>query len=247
LLLAPGTAGSGGSGFIRSLPEFQRAGVLRRTEAGGARQPKCKPARHAGWMGGNTSDSGKMGLGRNGLTTLGAGAVGMSQSARGLSRWGNVGDLRQATFGTTTPPWAREPMASRNDDTAAGEGGSGSSRRRHRSRQRGQAALVAPTTGPEWPSALPLAPGTAGCGGNGIIRSIPDLQRAVQPGPGPPQHHSNKARPRAGTACWTDGKTSNSQKMGLRRNGPTTLEACTVGLSQSDGRRSRWANVGDLR
>jgi hypothetical protein len=72
-------------------------------------------------MGGNKSNSGKMVLGRNGLTTLGAGTVGMSQSARRLSRWGNVGDLRQAIFGTTTPPWAREPMASRNDDTAVGD------------------------------------------------------------------------------------------------------------------------------
>jgi hypothetical protein len=72
-------------------------------------------------------------------------------------------------------------------------------------------------------------------------------QRAVQPGPGPPQIHSNKARPRAGTAGWKDGNTSNSGKMGLGRNGLTTLVADTVVLSQSAWRLSRWGKVGDLR
>jgi hypothetical protein len=107
----------------------QRAGVLRRTEAGGARQPKCKPARHAGWTGGNTSDSGKMGLGRNGLTTLVADTVGWSQSAWGLSRLGKLGDVRQGTLGMAPPPWAKVPMASRKDDTAAGGGGTTRGRR----------------------------------------------------------------------------------------------------------------------
>jgi hypothetical protein len=61
-----------------------------------------------------------MGLGRNKLTTPGADTVGGSQSARRLSRWGNVGDLRQAPFGTTTPPWVGAPMASPKDDIAVG-------------------------------------------------------------------------------------------------------------------------------
>jgi hypothetical protein len=70
-----------------------------------------------------------MGLGRNGLTTLVAATVDASQSNWRLSRWASVGDLRQATLGMATPPWAREPMASRNDDTAVGEGANGLSQR----------------------------------------------------------------------------------------------------------------------
>jgi hypothetical protein len=89
-------------------------------------------------------------LGRNGLTTLVENTVGVSESARRPSRWANVEDLRQATLRTTTPPCEREPMASRNDDTAVGEWGSCFSQpghRRGRGSQRPVATLTPPRAG----------------------------------------------------------------------------------------------------